>query len=169
VPNLFIILLIAVVLIRSQLRPKPLTRSLFTIPVLLLIYAVYAGAQAHVQTGEAVSLLLAAGMGGIVGMVQGRLARVYEQHQTWWVAGSWLTLGVWLLSMPIRFLIKYGFIEWFRIHIELTGSSAFVPYLFSIGGILLGKVLMLTLRYPDLMLAAANGEMRRRRSGRVRI
>jgi hypothetical protein len=162
--NPIVIILIAIVLIRSQLRPKPLRSRLFTFPALLLAYGVYIACQAQVQTGEALSLLLVTALGGAVGLLQGRLVRVYEEGRIWWVAGSWLTLAVWLLSIPIRFAVKYGFVELFHIHPQLTGRDAFVPFLFSIGGILLGKVCMIAIRYPGQMKAAAQGSNGGRRS-----
>ncbi|MFD0694528.1 hypothetical protein ACFQZT_10535 [Paenibacillus sp. GCM10027628] len=162
-PNLFLCAVILILVIRNQLKAKPLKRSLFTLPLLLLFYAIYVAAQANVQTGEAISLALGALLGGGVGLIQGRLARVYVDNSTWWVEGSWASLAVWLISIPLRFVVRYGFVELGGIPVVLTGDQAYVPFLFSIAGILLGKVLMLTFRYPGPMQAAASGEFRRRR------
>jgi hypothetical protein len=162
-PNLFLCMMIVILVVRSQLKAMPLKRSLFTLPLLLLFYAIYTAAQAHVQSGEAISLALGTVLGGGVGLLQGRLARVYVDNSTWMIAGSWAGLAVWLLSIPLRFVVRYGFVELGGIDVVLTGSQAYVPYLFSIAGILLGKVLMLTLLYPGPMQAAASGEFRRRR------
>lgn len=155
-----IALVILLLLIRHQLKPRPLKRNLFTIPVLLLIYSIYLAWNAHVGGGEAISLAIGFGLGGLIGLIQGKMVSVYQKNDFWWVAGSWLTLGIWLLSIPVRYLVKYGFVEVFHVPTVLTGSNAYVPFLFSLAGILIGKVTTLSFRYPDQMIAAANNEFR---------
>ncbi|MFC5450810.1 hypothetical protein [Paenibacillus aestuarii] len=162
--NIFLCLIILLLIVRSQLRVKPLRRSLFTLPLLLLFYAIYLAAQAHVQPGEGISLALSALLGSGVGLFQGRLTRVYVDNSVWMMAGSWAGLAVWLLSIPLRFIVRYGFVELSGIDVVLTGAQAYVPFLFSIAGILLGKVLMLSLLYPEQMRAAAVGTFKHHRA-----
>jgi hypothetical protein len=152
-PIPFIIILFFILLIRTQLRPKPLDSRIFIFPALLMLVGIYAAFDANVQAGEALSLFLGAILGAAVGLIQGKLVRVYEDHQTWLIEGSWLTVGVWLLSIPIRLLIKYEFVEMFHIHVELVGNRAYLPYLLSVSGILLGRLAMVTIRYPRLILS----------------
>jgi hypothetical protein len=152
--------LLLVWLVKNQLAAKPLRSSLFTFPLLLLAVAAYSAYTAGVRTGEGISLGIAVVLGIGAGLVQGKFTAVYEENGVWMRAGSFAALLVWLLSVPIRFCVRYGFVELFHIEQHLTGSSAFVPYLFSLGGILLGKVIMLALRYPEPMMAAARGERR---------
>jgi hypothetical protein len=163
-------LAILLVLISNHLKPKPLKRSLFTMPVILLIYAVYLASDAHVQSGEAISLAISLILGGVVGMIQGKIVKVYQEHGVWWVAGSFVTLLIWLISIPIRLIVKYGYIQLLHVPTVLTGKLAYVPFLFSLAGILIGKVFILSLRYPKQMKAAANDEYRtsRRRARRAR-
>jgi len=161
--NLLIGALILLIMIRSQLGAKPLKRTAYTLPLLLLLFAVYASQQANVQAGEGVAMSICVALGAVVGLIQGRLIHVYSENGIWWTQGSWLTLLIWLTSVPIRFGVKYGIMELFDIPAQLTGTNAYVPFLYSIAGILLGKAVMLTIRYPNQMLAAASGEYRRRR------
>jgi hypothetical protein len=87
-------------------------------------------------------------LGGIVGMVQGKIVKVYQEHGVWWVAGSIVTLLIWLISIPIRLIVKYGYIQLLHVPTVLTGDLVCVPFLFSLAGILIGKVFILSLRYP---------------------
>ncbi len=163
-------LALLLMLVRNQLKPKPLKRSLFTMPVILLVYAIYLAYNAHVQSGEATSLAISIILGGVIGLIQGKMVKVYQEHDVWWVAGSYLTLAIWFLSIPIRLVVKYGYLELFHFTTVLTGDLIYVPFLFSLAGILIGKVVMLSLRYPEQMLAAANDEYHgaRRKARRAR-
>ncbi|CAM3064610.1 hypothetical protein [Sporolactobacillus spathodeae] len=158
--EILIALVLLLLLIRHQLKSRLLKRSLFTLPLLLLIYSIYLSVNAGVSLPESFSLVISTVLGGLIGLIQGKYASVYETDGFWWVRGSWLTLTVWLLSIPVRYLVKYGYLEAFHVHTVLIGSQAYIPILFSLAGILFGKVIMLTWRFPEQMRAAANDQYR---------
>lgn len=152
-------LLVHVVMLKRQIEPRPMRKSLSALPVLLLAFAIYLAAQASVQTGEGLSLLLTALMGAGVGILQGKFTRVYQANGTWMMAGSIVSLALWLLSVPIRYGVRIGFVQVFGFHVALTGQYAYVPFLFSLAGILLGRALYLIFRYPNEVMG---GEAMRR-------
>ncbi|MBS4175060.1 hypothetical protein [Bacillus sp. FJAT-49736] len=154
--NFYIAILILLVIVRSQLRIKPLRRSMFTFPILLLLYALYSCSKAGVDIGEGIGMVIVFSLGAIVGLFQGKFVNVYCEKNEWVVAGSWVTLAIWLVSVPIRYLIKFSYIELLDIPVHLNGNYAYVPFLISIAGILIGKVIMLTIRFPQPILSAAN-------------
>ncbi|UJF32939.1 hypothetical protein [Paenibacillus hexagrammi] len=151
--NVGIGLLVVIIIFRSQLKARPVSIKMFTMPLLLLAFAIYESVEAQVQAGEAVSLAMSVLLGAVVGLLQGKFIHVRTVDSVWWAEGSWASLGVWLLSIPVRFAIRYGFIGLLGIPTVLTGSKAYVPFLFSIAGILLGKGIMLVRRYPSALNA----------------
>jgi hypothetical protein len=146
--NIFLALLILVLLIKRQIQPRPIKSSLYIFPIILLLYGSYLASDAGVKTLEGISLGLSVFLGLLVGLVQGRFTRVFQQNGIWMVAGSFLSLSVWLLSIPIRFLIKMSFILVLHIPVHLTGEYSFVPYLFSLAGIIGGRAIYLAIKYP---------------------
>ncbi|MNM83251.1 hypothetical protein D3C81_953060 [compost metagenome] len=145
---IWIALLILIVMAKRQLTPRPISAGLVTFPLLMVCYGGYIITQLSLGSGEIVSLILSLAMGAAVGLYEGRFVRVFEQGGIWMRQGSIVTLGIWLLSIPVRFIIKYGFIQLFHIPVQLTGSYAYVPYLFSLAGIMLGRAVYLILKYP---------------------
>jgi len=146
--NIFLALLILVLLIKRQLEPRPIKSSLYTFPIILLLYGSYLASAAGIKPLEGIALGLGVLLGIIVGLIQGRFTKVFQQNGIWMVAGSFWSLAVWLLSIPIRFLIKMSFIQILHIPVHLTGEYTFVPYLFSLAGIIAGRAIYLALKYP---------------------
>jgi len=147
--HIFLALLILVLLIKRQIEPKPIKSSLYILPIILLLYGSYLASDAGIKTLEGISLGLGVFLGIIVGLIQGRFTHVFQQNGIWMVAGSFLSLSVWFLSIPIRYLIKMGFIQVLHIHVHLTGEYSFVPYLFSLAGIIAGRSIYLAIKYPN--------------------
>jgi hypothetical protein len=146
--NIFLALLILVFFIKRQIVPRPIKSSLYTLPIILLLYGSYLASKVGIEIMEGVSLGLAFLLGIIVGLIQGRFTQVFQQNGIWMVAGSLWSLGVWLLSIPIRFLIKMSFIQVLHTPVHLTGEYSFVPYLFSLAGIIAGRAIYLAIKYP---------------------
>jgi hypothetical protein len=161
--HLWIGLLLLIVLAGRQLRPRPVKRSLYTFPLLLMGYAIYLSSSAGVQTGEGITLFVSAALGGVVGLVQGRHTRVFDLNGVWMISGSFISVAIWLFSIPIRYIVHLGLIRVFDITVALTGTYAFVPFLFSVAGILLGRTIYLTLKYPDEFMQGASMTRRERR------
>lgn len=161
--HLWIGLLLLIVLAGRQLRSRPIKRNLYTFPILLLGYAVYLSSNAGVQTGEGISLLVSAALGAVVGLLQGRHTRVFDLNGVWMIAGSFTSVLIWLFSIPIRYIVHLGLIRVFDIPVALTGTYAFVPFLFSVAGILLGRTLYLSLKYPGEFMKGASMSRRERR------
>ncbi|GIP23479.1 hypothetical protein [Paenibacillus sp. J22TS3] len=151
----WIALLVLIIMGKRQLAPRPVSARIVTVPLILALYGGYLAAKLSVGVGETASLLIGLGLGAAVGLYQGRFVRVFEQGGVWMTQGSVVTLGIWLLSIPLRLVIKYGFTELFHIPVKLTGSYMFVPYLFSLSGIMLGRAAYLIIKYPDEFQQAA--------------
>jgi hypothetical protein len=164
--HLFIGFLLLIMLMLRQFRPRPIKRSLFTLPLLLLAYGIYVSSQAGVEVGEGAALLLVTLMGLAVGLVQGRFTRVFEMDGVWMASGSVASVAIWLLSIPIRYVVKLGFIMLFDIPVHLTGAGAFVPFLFSLAGIVLGRAVYLAAKHPEEMTKAAAATRFERRRAR---
>lgn len=162
--NYFIIgLLILFFVVRRQLQARPIKSDLFLLPVLLLFYGAYAASQASVGIGESISLALGLAMGLAIGWAQGFFTSVYRINGIWMEQGTPLSLAIWLLSVPVRFLIKLAFVDVFHISVHLTGSSGvMVPLLVSFAGILFGKAMYLINRYKE-QTKEASGMTRRER------
>ncbi|WP_433945246.1 hypothetical protein [Paenibacillus sp. SN-8-1] len=141
-------LLILIVMAKRQLTPRPISAGLVTFPLILICFGGYITTQLSLGGGEITSLVLSLVMGAAVGLYEGRFVRVFEQGGIWMRQGSIVTLGIWLLSIPVRFIVKYGFIQLCHIPVQLTGSYAYVPYLFSLAGIMLGRAGYLIVKYP---------------------
>lgn len=161
--QLLIALFLIVWMAARQLTARPVKRNLFTVPVVALGFGLYVSYGQGVQTGEMISLLISAALGCMAGFLQGRYIRVIEQNGVWMTVGSAASIAIWLLSVPIRLAVRYGFDQTFGIHAVLTGSYAYVPFLFSIAGIMLGRALYLSFKYPEEMRAGASMSRRERR------
>ncbi|RUT31690.1 hypothetical protein EJP77_09880 [Paenibacillus zeisoli] len=155
---IWIVLLAVIVITKRQLTPRPISAGLVTFPLLLVCYGGYMVTQLSLGGGEIASLLLSLAMGAAVGMYEGRFIRVFEQDGVYMRRGSLVTLGIWLLSIPVRFIVSFGFTQLLHIHVQLTGSNAYIPFLFSLAGILLGRAVYLIVKYPGEFqrTAAAN-------------
>ncbi|MEC0370311.1 hypothetical protein [Paenibacillus chibensis] len=164
--QMWIGVLVILILAARQLNAKPMKRSLFVLPIIMFGYGLYFCASSGVQTGEAVSLAIMTVMSLAVGFVQGHLTRVYQHNEVWMIAGSWLSVAVWLFSLPIRFIVKYGFIHLFNIPVVLTGDRMFVPFLFAVARIVLGRAIYFAVKYPDEFMEAASMSRYERRSRR---
>ncbi|NIK79159.1 hypothetical protein FHS15_004317 [Paenibacillus castaneae] len=168
--TIFIAILILILLVNRQLKPRPIKGNVFFLPLLLILFASYQAYQAGVEGGEGISLLLGAGMGLGVGWLQGRFTAVYQKNGIWMTVGSIWSIAIWLLSVPIRLIIKYGFVELMHINVHLTGEYAFAPILLSLGAIVLGRALYLISRYPlPLREAAGTTRYERRRARKSRM
>jgi hypothetical protein len=147
--SLFIFGLFFVLLVNRQLKPRPIKRNVLVLPLLLIFYAIYNALEAGIEIGESASLLLGAALGVVVGWIQGRFSTVYKQNGIWMTVGSIWTVAIWLLSVPIRLLVKYGFVELLDIKVLLIDEYAFVPLLLSLGAIVFGRGLYLFFHYPS--------------------
>jgi hypothetical protein len=161
--QLWIAIVLVICMAARQLTAQPINRKLYTIPVLALVYGLYVAYGHGAQNADMLSLLISAALGGVVGFLQGRFIRVFDRNGVWMMLGSVASVAIWLLSVPIRFAVHYGFDSLSGIEPVLTGSLAFVPFLFSIAGIMLGRVLYLTLKYPNEMMTGVSMSRRERR------
>lgn len=146
--TIFLAILILILLVNRQLKPRPIKGSMLLLPLLLMLYVSYLAYQAGIEGGEAISLLLTTVMGIGVGWLQGRYTSVYQHNGIWMTVGSIKSILVWLLSIPIRLIVKYGFVEMLSIKIHLVDEFTYLPLLLSLSAIVLGRSLYLTFRYP---------------------
>lgn len=160
-------IIILVVIIQRQLTPRPLSGRLMLLPLILGAYALYeAAGNSTVQFAGWVSLLLTLAMSLIVGLVRGRMTRLYQENGRWMIAGSWQSLLLWLVSIPIRYGLRFLLVPLLGEGAAFHGSSASLPYLFSITGLLLGRALMLYLRHPEAVRQARQDHLDNRASRR---
>lgn len=164
--TIFLALLIVILLVNRQLKPRPINTKMLLLPILLMLYVSYLAYQAGVEVEEATSLLITVLMGIGVGWLQGRFTRVYQSNGVWMTVGSMTSILVWLLSIPIRLIVKYGFVELLDIEVKLVGNLAYVPILFSLGAIILGRALYLVYHNPIEFREAANTTRYERRQAR---
>lgn len=164
--TIFFAILILILLVNRQLKPRPINRNMLLLPILLLLYVSYLASQAGVEIEEATSLLLTALMGMGVGWIQGRFTNVYRSHGVWMTVGSISSVLVWLLSIPIRLIVKYGIVNILEIEVKLVEDLAYVPLLFSLGAMILGRALYLVSKYPSQFSEAANTTRYERRQAR---
>lgn len=157
----FIAILLVVVMVRRQLQARPVKTNMFSFPLLVLAFGVYEAAQAGVQTGEGISLLLGALMGAAVGWWQGAFTRVYEERGVLYTVGSVGSILIWFASIPIRLVIKYGFVLLLDIPIHLTGDYMYVPYLISLAGIWIGRSCYLMAKHAYVAQKVGMGGSRR--------
>ncbi|MTT31956.1 hypothetical protein GMB86_08025 [Terrilactibacillus sp. BCM23-1] len=161
--------IILVSLIINQLKERPLTAKLYRLPLLLLFTACYSVTQMpFIKFGDLCILSLSLFLSFGFGMLQGRYTPLINHEGAWYIAGSVISLCVWFISVPIRYLLKYIFISLFHLTLHLDGPSSYVIYLFSIAGILLGRYTMLWLRHPSLVKNVAQNEQKLKRIRGVR-
>ncbi|MBL0388313.1 hypothetical protein JJB07_17040 [Tumebacillus sp. ITR2] len=150
-------LLIFLVVIRAQLRSRQLSSRQFFLPLLVLLFGMYTAASiGGIAVGDWIVLFTGTVLGVAVGMVQGKFVRVFEQNGTWFIAGSLASVGLWLASIPIRFGLKYGMSALIATPDLFSGDNFMVPFLFSIAGLMLGRIIMVSMRYPKQALAWMN-------------
>ncbi|WP_127507458.1 hypothetical protein [Paenibacillus humicus] len=146
-----VISLLFLLMLRSQLKTRLLSARLFVLPMLLLGGALAASSGAEAGEGEGILLLLEALMGIGIGLLQGHLSLIFQEGSVWVIRGSVAGAAVWLFSIPLRLGIELGAASAFGIPMELSHELPFVPYLLGIGGIFLGRALLVALRYPRQM------------------
>ncbi|MGU3471737.1 hypothetical protein ACLBWT_11360 [Paenibacillus sp. D51F] len=143
-----VIFYLVFLMLRSQLRTRILSARLFALPILLLGGALAASSRAAAGEGEGLLLLMEALMGMGIGLLQGHLSLIFQEGSVWIIRGSVAGAAVWLFSIPLRLGIELGAASAFGIQMELSHALPFVPYLLGFGGILLGRALLVALRYP---------------------
>lgn len=146
-----------------QLTARPVKRNLYTLPILGLGYGAFVAYGQGAQGAENIALLILIVLGIAAGWMQGRYIRVFERNGVWMIAGSTASVAIWLLSLPLRAAVHFGFEALCGIQPVLTGSYAFVPFLLSIAGMMLGRALRLTALYPEEMMAGTTMSRRERR------
>ncbi|KKC48197.1 hypothetical protein VE23_15670 [Paenibacillus sp. D9] len=145
-----VISLLFLLMLRSQLKTRLLSARLFVLPM-LLGGALAASSGTEAGEGEGILLLLEALMGIGIGLLQGHLSLIFQEGSVWVIRGSVAGAAVWLFSIPLRLGIELGAASAFGIPMELSHELPFVPYLLGIGGIFLGRALLVALRYPRQM------------------
>lgn len=153
-------ILLASVLI-NLLREKPLTGKLYRQPLALLLFTGYSlSFLPALPPGDwgimAASFLLSFGLG----LIQGRYTPLVNHNGAWYLSGSIMAVLIWLLSIPIRYALKYASISFLSMTPLLSGSSSFVIYFIFMAGFLLGRYSMLLFRYPALVKKAGQNEQR---------
>ncbi|WDL97610.1 hypothetical protein [Alicyclobacillus sp. ALC3] len=168
--DIFIGIIILAILVQRQLVPRPLSGRLLVLPVILALYSLYeAVGQPSIQLTGWISLILTFLLSFIVGLIRGRMTRVYQENGLWMVSGSWWILLFWLLSIPIRYGLSFLLVPLLGAGAAFHGSLTTIPILFSVCGLVLGRAVLLTLRHPvavreaRMSHLAARSERRRRR------
>lgn len=147
--NVVIGLLIFIVVIRMQLRSRQLSARQFVLPLLVLLFGMYAAAGIEgIATGDWVVLFTGFIVSVAAGMVQGRFVRVFQEGGIWYIAGSLASIGMWLVSIPIRYGLKWGMSSLIATPELFSGDHFMIPFLFSIAGLMLGRIVMVSIRYP---------------------
>ncbi|MFD1678272.1 hypothetical protein [Alicyclobacillus fodiniaquatilis] len=148
-------IVILLFVVKRQLSPRTLSGGLLFLPLILGAYALYeAAGDSMVQIAGWISLLLTLAMSFIVGLIRGRMTRIYQENGRWMIAGSWQSLLLWLVSIPIRYGLRFLLVPLLGEGAAFHGQTAPLPYLFSIAGLLLGRALILALRHPEAVRQA---------------
>ncbi|PWK08442.1 hypothetical protein [Tumebacillus permanentifrigoris] len=156
--NVVIGLAIFIIVIRAQLRSRQLSSRQFFLPLLVLLFGMYSAASiSGIAVGDWIVLFTATLLGVAAGLVQGKYVRVYQEGNTWFVAGSLASIGLWLLSIPIRYGVKYGMSALIATPELFSGDHFMIPFLFSIAGLMLGRIAMVCIRYPKQAMGWING------------
>jgi hypothetical protein len=156
-------LLLFIILI-NQLREKPLTGRLYRQPLALLLYvACVLSFAPMVTSSDWLAIVFALGLSFFFGMLQGRYTPLINHDGAWYLSGSFMAVLVWLLSVPARSVFKTVTVSWFSLTPAVNHSSDFIFYLLFIAGFLLGRYLMIFIRYPELVAKIRQNEQRLRR------
>jgi hypothetical protein len=148
-------IVILALVIQRQLVPRPLSGRLLVLPLILGAFSLYeAAGNPGVRLTGWVSLVLTMALSLVVGLIRGRMTRVYQENGHWMVSGSWKSLLFWLLSIPIRYGLRFLLVPLLGDGAAFHGQTSTLPYLFSISGLLLGRALMLALRHPEAVQQA---------------
>jgi hypothetical protein len=152
-----LILAVAVYMIARQFMKRPITgKSLLILPALITYYTYtnIVGELAQPLVNETVLvvlMLLGLGIGGVIGVVRGRLARVWfdARTNTTYAKGSTITIVIWLVTLVFK--VATGLMLYFNMDHASVADAALV----AIGTTLfLGNVLaeaaMLYLRAAQL-------------------
>ncbi|MCL6599241.1 MAG: hypothetical protein K6T81_10935 [Alicyclobacillus macrosporangiidus] len=149
---------------QRQLRPRPLSSRLLVWPAILALYSLYEAAQSpHVNMAGWVALIVTLLVSLAVGLVRGYLTRLYQENGQWMIAGSWKSLLFWLVTIPIRWGLRLVLVPLLGPGAALHGPFSALPYLFSITGLLAGRVIGIALRHPDAIRQARMSPARGRR------
>ncbi|GEO27329.1 hypothetical protein AAC03nite_31140 [Alicyclobacillus acidoterrestris] len=160
-------IVILAIIVKRQLVPRPLSGRLLILPLIFSAYAFYETAgNSTVHLAGWVSLILTFLLSLIVGFIRGHLTRVYQENGQWMVAGSWKALLFWLLSIPIRYGLRFLLVPLLGAGAAFHGQSSSLPYLFSISGLLLGRACMLALRHPEAVREARQAHLATRAARR---
>jgi hypothetical protein len=87
-------------MINNQLEPKPLKRSLYSLPVLLLLYAIYNSSRAGINRRNPCHGDYLPARCRAIGLIQGKITKVYQRNDNWFRAGSWIALAVFGFFYP---------------------------------------------------------------------
>ncbi|MCZ8514145.1 hypothetical protein O9H85_17270 [Paenibacillus filicis] len=143
-------LAIIFMIVKRQLGTKPIKKRMFVMPLILLGYGIYTSLQIpDMDTAGWVLLSLGTLLGIPVGAAQGYFTQVFKLNGVWMMKGSPAGLVLWLCSIPIRYGLKYGLSFVIPTHALFTGDHAFAPFLFSIAGIVAGRLLGIYWKHPQ--------------------
>lgn len=128
-------IVILAIIVQRQLVPRPLSGRLLILPLLFSAYAFYeAAGNSTVQLAGWVSLILTLLLSLIVGFIRGHMTRVYKENGQWMVAGSWKALLFWLLSIPIRYGLRFLLVPLLVPAQPFTANRAHCPICFPFPG-----------------------------------
>lgn len=147
-----------------QLREKPLTGRLYRQPLALLLYILCVLSFTPVMTpSDWLVLGLDLALSFSFGMLQGRFTPLIHRDGAWYLSGSLMAVLVWLLSVPVRAAFQQAAAFWFATTPTVTQSSDFIFYILFIAGFLLGRYMMVRIRYPSLVAKTGQNERRLRK------
>lgn len=86
-------IIILALLVQRQLVPRPLSGRLLILPLILGAISLYEAVNnPGVYLASWISLALTMLLSLLVGLIRGRMTRVYQDNGRWMVAGSWKSL-----------------------------------------------------------------------------
>lgn len=152
------------IIMLNQLREKPLTSRLYRQPLALLLYVLCVLSFTPVVTpSDWLALVLALALSFSFGMLQGRFTPLIHRDGAWYLSGSLMAVLIWLLSVPARAAFKQAAVLWFAMTPTVTQSSDFIFYILFVAGFLLGRYMMVLIRYPGLVAKTGQNEQRLRK------
>ncbi|CAM3047637.1 hypothetical protein [Sporolactobacillus spathodeae] len=156
--------LIAMIVLFSQLREKPLTGRLYRQPIALFLFVCIALSFRPLITAADWCVLGGALLTSFgLGLLQGRYTPLVHHDGAWYLSGSILAVLIWLTSIPVRYALNAIANLFLSLNPTLTGSSAFIVYFTFIGGLLAGRYSMLFFRYPSLLKTVGGNERKLKR------
>ncbi|NQX66136.1 DUF1453 family protein [Paenibacillus alba] len=149
--QILIVLAVIFLMVRRQLGTRTVSRRMVILPLILLVYGFYmASSISGMDAGGWLLLILGAVIGFPIGIWQGILTKVFREGGVWMTKGSPIGLAVWLLSIPVRYGLRFGLAYVIPTHASFTGGNASIPFLFAIAGIVLGRLVGICMKHPQV-------------------